>query len=107
MFSLEPFGKHDLLSFVSFPALFLYPKSSRHSTSHCQQQATGRREYLDRRAEGRLFQNLSPRSKNIWRQASEFESGKLIQDRNENESFWKNISWTILKTICGYVRCAK
>ena len=66
-------------SFSFFPALFFSPKSSRHSTSFFQQQATGRHECLDRRAEGRLLQNLPPRSKNIWWQTSEFESGKLIQ----------------------------
>ena len=88
MFSFAPF--------VSFPALFLYPKSSRHSTSHCQQQATGRREYLDRRAEGRLFQNLSPRSKNIWRQAWEFKSGKLIQDSLITKKL-QELKWVILE----------
>ena len=48
-----------------FAALFISSKSSRHSTPLSQQQATGRHEYLDRRAEGRLFQNLPSRSENV------------------------------------------
>ncbi len=70
------------VTFPSFAALFVCAKSSRHSSSLSQQEATGRHEYVDRRVKGGLLSNLPPRSENIWRQASEFTSGEF-SDRKD------------------------
>lgn len=91
-------AKCKQVSFPSIAALFFSSKSSRHSTSLCQQQATGRHEYLDRRAEGRLFQSLPPRSKNIWRQASKFTSGEFSQKTLGLITYHRQL-WKILVTM--------
>lgn len=97
-------------SHCSFAALFFCPESTRYITSLCQQQATGRYEYLDRGAKRRLFQGMPSRSENIWRQASEFTSGKFSQKHlfgpwwhnctwKKSKTFVWKISWTLMETV--------